>query len=1397
MGTVRQEVERIEQNVSDSYTAASLKSASMPVTQNIANLASTISSIQSQTDANDLLCNYKVNLTKVTCSGGCLQNITPTPSSPQYVTCNNGSIRFNKKHSVPQGYTQLSYLYTTGGKYIETGLSGEIRWVGSAQGTSDSEGSKCVLGADNTNDGSAVIFLASRFGSSSNTAYKKWTIRSNTLGNSNISGLTYVDYDLTYNEIASGESTSTFSGSINDATVTYTNDQNFSNWYIGTCPGVMINGVNRHYPFVGNIYRQKAYQNGVLVADFIPAKRNSDGVLGMYETISGEFNSGYSIPDIPSDKSTWTIFTNPTSQTGKGVYISDTGLWRAVSDRGAGCAIPLTVGKRYRLEINPSSGSVDLGTMLRYGQSPQANPTTSGIQLTDWYRGNEIYDGQTITFTATKSYFVMQLSASAVESGMIQDAIYVYEVQGSGDDWQAGDEVLNYGDNIEVLDYIHFAGTDYTVDGYDTDLNHFSRYIDTGLNLNDPNSATQHSDWRNIKIEIDAKIYNYTGDRPGFQTYDHLFMYGQEYEGTIAVNPSYGASIQLNQTSPYEFVIKSYSGNSVTSSNGNPEHRCLFITDLANQNVSIYDKEDEDYLLNTTMTVTQTDTPSNYIQPIKLIIGGGDEETQVSNIIMDLYSVKVTDSNNVVIYNGVPAFDYNTGCAGLYDTVSERFSTTNNDLKTVINTEGKKEYIKPQKGNIISGVYNTVGQQESVKDFVNNIANCENLLALDSSLADKQEIKSGTVNRKIGMHVFNGTEDIKVDNSSSYTYRVDGSFPDLAQGVDMLKSGLSTNFAITDTHDTSTFTPGLFRFSDNQDQGIPSTYQQVEYVENAANTLVKTGVVVENSDGFKIDITCRTVQGSFYIFQARDYINDNAATAANLQYTYGSRILGLSGSTTGNTLIASPALEYTDSNGIITLSTINRQTQKIIRLITEYNMVFDGSDPRSAEYFTFYCKDLTNNVEESKYLKAHGQKTKRPRTEMCLFGNMAPAYGSAQVNRIQAGCRVYEAKLWKNNQIVLDLVPVKRVSDNAVGFYNKVDGKFLTATSGSLTAGPDVTPTPVVDYVTDGYSMYMSFDSTYNTVDKVKTYLRQMYSSGDPVIVFYPLENDAEFKITAQTNLTISPVAQNSGSINNLPIKSVNSITTNPINITGKLQNIEVADYDSLTNLFGCYTPNAYYEHFYLYNKKHSNVTGDLVFSKLKSADLSAFAYAFSYTDITSASFPLFEGFTNLHQFVYITPSYTGFSGTFTYSKIQSISFGSLQTINYGGFRGCCQHCDYLSSVNIPLLTTINTNNCFDEAFGYCSLLTSVTFTSLSTVNGNNCFKHAFHNSGLQTISFPALTTVTGTYLFGSASYEFAFEGCTALTEIHFRADAQSMIENIDGYSSKWGASNATIYFDL
>jgi hypothetical protein len=67
---------------------------------------------------------------------------------------------------------------------------------------------------------------------------------------------------------------------------------------------------------------------------------------------------------------------------------------------------------------------------------------------------------------------------------------------------------------------------------------------------------------------------------------------------------------------------------------------------------------------------------------------------------------------------------------------------------------------------------------------------------------------------------------------------------------------------------------------------------------------------------------------------------------------------------------------------------------------------------------------------------------------------------------------------------------------------------------------------------------------------------------------------------------------------------------------------------------------------------------------------------------------------------------------------------------------------------------------------------------------------------GLTTISFPSLTDVDKNG-FGASASSGAFNKCTALTEIHFRADMQAAIEAMSNYATKWGATNATIYFDL
>ena len=177
------------------------------------------------------------------------------------------------------GYTMLEYLVADGNSWVETNLSGAARWVGAGQATSESTGSKCILGAL-TGSGNAGVYLASRFGSSTDARNKRWTIDGASRATS-VSGLTYAKYDIDYQE-------NTFTGTINAESTSRTNTDTFTTWFIGSSRGIS-GGVTTNYPFVGNIYRQQAYQNNVLVGDFIPAIRNSDSVVGMYDTVSGTF----------------------------------------------------------------------------------------------------------------------------------------------------------------------------------------------------------------------------------------------------------------------------------------------------------------------------------------------------------------------------------------------------------------------------------------------------------------------------------------------------------------------------------------------------------------------------------------------------------------------------------------------------------------------------------------------------------------------------------------------------------------------------------------------------------------------------------------------------------------------------------------------------------------------------------------------------------------------------------------------------------------------------------------------------------------------------------------------------------------------------------------------------
>lgn len=151
---------------------------------------------------------------------------------------------------------------------------------------------------------------------------------------------------------------------------------------------------------------------------------------------------------------------------------------------------------------------------------------------------------------------------------------------------------------------------------------------------------------------------------------------------------------------------------------------------------------------------------------------------------------------------------------------------------------------------------------------------------------------------------------------------------------------------------------------------------------------------------------------------------------------------------------------------------------------------------------------------------------------------------------------------------------------------------------------------------------------------------------------------------------------------------------------------------------------------------------------------------------------------------------------TFSGAGVESVDLSNLTTVN--GSYACQYMFGYcrVPSVDLSNLTTVNgsyaCNNMFAEA-----PVVSVNLSKLTTVNGNFSCVQMFKGSKCSRVDFPALTNVSPENAFGTGSFNAVFASNTALTEIHFRADAQAMIESLSGYASKFGATNASIIFDL
>ncbi len=202
-------------------------------------------------------------------------------------------------HNLPAGYTELQYIESTGTQYIDTGYipNSNTRWELDNEYTETPPTEDFYNGVYQT----ATGYQPARFDIALGVRGMYLNYGASNIVNSNTSSFINTRYmyvvDAKNNKWAYNDTTGSFPSYSNMITITK------SLYLFARNDG---SGVNRFTK--QRTYSSKIYDDGILVRDFVPAKRNSDNEIGMYDLAdpnpstafytnagTGEFSAG---PDM-------------------------------------------------------------------------------------------------------------------------------------------------------------------------------------------------------------------------------------------------------------------------------------------------------------------------------------------------------------------------------------------------------------------------------------------------------------------------------------------------------------------------------------------------------------------------------------------------------------------------------------------------------------------------------------------------------------------------------------------------------------------------------------------------------------------------------------------------------------------------------------------------------------------------------------------------------------------------------------------------------------------------------------------------------------------------------------------------------------------------------------------
>ena len=202
--------------------------------------------------------------------------VPPQPTKPGY-TFNGWKVW---KVTVPDGYTQLQYIQTTGTQWIDTGIKGNMSYTYEIDFQQTDTGLYRNWGAFEQQSyiGKNMSLTYVRF----ETFIVRWEYLNDQQKNVQ---LPLVDTNRHLLKIVSGQVywDGTYKG-IGDYQDNFVINYNL---FLGTAnPAGTTPTANAHSKY----YSYKVWNtNDELIQNFLPARRNSDNVVGMWDTVSGRF----------------------------------------------------------------------------------------------------------------------------------------------------------------------------------------------------------------------------------------------------------------------------------------------------------------------------------------------------------------------------------------------------------------------------------------------------------------------------------------------------------------------------------------------------------------------------------------------------------------------------------------------------------------------------------------------------------------------------------------------------------------------------------------------------------------------------------------------------------------------------------------------------------------------------------------------------------------------------------------------------------------------------------------------------------------------------------------------------------------------------------------------------